>query len=81
MYNILTVGQLKQILADCDDNQVFSVDTSAGSFLLLDRVELDWSGPTFYGLNHVEIAQPSDEPEDESDWQEDDYGQPDNWYD
>lgn len=70
--NIMTVGQLKQALKDREDDELLSVETSEGySYLIAGVLRYDWSGPTLAIITAAELGLDDD----------DDYGQPDNWYD
>lgn len=72
--NIMTVGQLKQALQGRQDNEVLSVETSEGySYLIAGVLRYDWSGPTLAIITASELGSEDDDDED--------YGQPDNWYD
>jgi len=72
MTSIMTVGQLKQALKDRRDDEMLSVETSEGySYLIAGVLRYDWSGPTLAIITASELGSDDDE----------DYGQPDNWYD
>ena len=76
----MTVKDLMTVLESMDPQGIVSVSTPTGSYMLVDEYTEDWAGPEFTGkivqelTEYIGCIRTQPEPDE-------DYGQPDSWYD